>query len=38
LRVFFAPVANTPDQFGERIKFEMDKWGKVVRDARLRIE
>ena len=34
----FNPVANTPDQFAERIKLEMDKWGKVVRDAKLRIE
>jgi hypothetical protein len=34
----FKPVANTPDQFGDRIKLEMDKWGKVVRDAKLRIE
>ena len=34
----FKPVANRPDQFGERIKIEMDKWGKVVRDAKLRIE
>jgi len=34
----FKPVANTPDQFGERIKIEMGKWGKVVRDAKLRIE
>lgn len=34
----FKPVANTPDQFGERIRLEIDKWGKVVRDAKLRIE
>jgi tripartite-type tricarboxylate transporter receptor subunit TctC len=34
----FKPVANTPDQFGTRIRLEMDKWGKVVRDAKLRIE
>lgn len=34
----FKPVANTPDQFGERIRLEIDKWGKVVRDANLRIE
>lgn len=34
----FNPVANTPDQFGARIKLEIDKWGKVVRDAKLRIE
>jgi tripartite-type tricarboxylate transporter receptor subunit TctC len=34
----FTPVANTPDQFGARIKLEMEKWGQVVRDAKLRIE
>jgi tripartite-type tricarboxylate transporter receptor subunit TctC len=34
----FKPVANTPDQYGERIRLEIDKWGKVVRDANLRIE
>jgi tripartite-type tricarboxylate transporter receptor subunit TctC len=34
----FVPVANTPEQFGERIKLEIEKWGKVVRDAKLRIE
>ena len=34
----FRPVANTPDEFGARIKLEIDKWGKVVHDAKLRIE
>jgi tripartite-type tricarboxylate transporter receptor subunit TctC len=34
----FQPVANTPDEFGARIKLEIEKWGKVVRDAKLRIE
>ena len=34
----FNPVANTPDEFGARIRLEMEKWGKVVRDAKLRIE
>jgi len=34
----FIPIANTPEEFGARIKTEMDKWGKVVRDAKLRIE
>ena len=34
----FDPVANTPDEFGARIRLEIDKWGKVVRDAKLRIE
>ena len=34
----FKAVANTPDEFGARIKLEIEKWGKVVRDAKLRIE
>lgn len=34
----FDPVANTPEEFGARIRLEIDKWGKVVRDAKLRIE
>jgi tripartite-type tricarboxylate transporter receptor subunit TctC len=29
------PVTSTPDQFAEKIKSEMAKWGKVVRDAHL---
>ncbi|MBN8987257.1 MAG: tripartite tricarboxylate transporter substrate binding protein [Rhizobiales bacterium] len=34
----FKAVANKPEEFGARIKLEMEKWGKVVRDAKLRIE
>jgi tripartite-type tricarboxylate transporter receptor subunit TctC len=34
----FKPVANSPDEFAARIRLEMEKWGKVVRDANLRIE
>ncbi len=34
----FRPVVNTPDEFAARIKSEIDKWGKVVRDANLKIE
>jgi tripartite-type tricarboxylate transporter receptor subunit TctC len=34
----FKPVANTPDEFAARIKVEMEKWGRVVHDANLRIE
>jgi tripartite-type tricarboxylate transporter receptor subunit TctC len=34
----FKPVANTPDEFAARIKLEIAKWGKVVRDANLKIE
>ena len=34
----FKAVANKPDEFGARIKLEIEKWGKVVHDAKLRIE
>jgi tripartite-type tricarboxylate transporter receptor subunit TctC len=34
----FAPVANTPEEFGERIKLEIAKWGKVVRDAGIKAD
>ena len=34
----FKPVANTPDEFSARIKLEIEKWGRVVHDANLRIE
>jgi tripartite-type tricarboxylate transporter receptor subunit TctC len=34
----FKAVGNTPEEFGARIKLEIEKWGKVVRDANLRIE
>lgn len=31
------PVGNTPEQFGALIKAEIDKWGKVVRDANIKL-
>jgi tripartite-type tricarboxylate transporter receptor subunit TctC len=34
----FNPVINTPAEYGERIKSEMERWGKVVRDANLKIQ
>ncbi len=34
----FAPVANPPAEFGERLKAEMAKWGKVVQDAGIRAD
>ncbi len=34
----FAPVANAPAEFGERLKTEMAKWGKVVHDANIRAD
>jgi len=34
----FDPAVTTPAEFGERIKSEIAKWGKVVRAAKIRIE
>jgi tripartite-type tricarboxylate transporter receptor subunit TctC len=34
----FAPVANASEEFGERIKIEIARWGKVVRDANIRAD
>ncbi len=29
------PVTSTPDQFAEKIRSELVKWGKVIRDAKI---
>ncbi len=34
----FEVVANSPDEFAARIKTELDKWGKVIRDAKIKVE
>src|SRR5215470_6605595 len=34
----FTPVANTPDEFGARIKLEIAKWGKVVHAANIKAD
>jgi tripartite-type tricarboxylate transporter receptor subunit TctC len=34
----FVPIANTPDEFAKVIKDETTRWGKVIRDAKLKIE
>ena len=34
----FEVVANSPDEFAARIKTELEKWGKVIRDAKIKIE
>jgi tripartite-type tricarboxylate transporter receptor subunit TctC len=34
----FAPVPNTPDEFGARIRSEIAKWSKVVHDANIRAD
>lgn len=34
----FEVVANSPDQFATQIKTEIEKWAKVVRDAKIKVE
>jgi tripartite-type tricarboxylate transporter receptor subunit TctC len=34
----FEPMSGTPEQFGEFIKTEIVRWGKVIRDSNLNIE
>jgi len=34
----FEVVANSPDEFAARIKTELEKWGKVIRDARIKMD
>src|SRR5262245_37052392 len=34
----FVPLADTPAEFGERIKTETIKWSKVINDAKIKIE
>ena len=29
------PVGNTPEEFGAYIKAEIERWGKVIRDAKI---
>jgi len=34
----FVPVANTPDQFAAIIKAESERWAKVIRAAKIKVE
>jgi tripartite-type tricarboxylate transporter receptor subunit TctC len=34
----FVPIANTPEEFTARIKVEIAKWAKVIREAKIKIE
>ena len=31
-------ICNTPEEFTRQIKFEIDKWGKVIRDAGIKVQ
>ena len=32
------PIANTPEEFSARIKTEMEKWAKVIRETKIKPE
>jgi tripartite-type tricarboxylate transporter receptor subunit TctC len=34
----FEPIAGTPEQFGDYMKAEAQKWGKVARDAKVKLD
>ena len=34
----FGPVASTPDEFGARIRTEIVKWAKVIKDANIKVD
>ena len=34
----FGAVASLPDQFGDRIKVEIDKWAKVIKDSNIKVD
>jgi len=34
----FVPVANSPNEFAERIKSEMARWDKVVKTAGIHVD
>jgi tripartite-type tricarboxylate transporter receptor subunit TctC len=34
----FTPVANKPEEFAAQIRAEIAKWGKVVKDANIKVE
>jgi tripartite-type tricarboxylate transporter receptor subunit TctC len=31
-------ICNTPEEFTRQIKFEIDKWGKVIREANIKVQ
>ncbi len=38
VRIGFTPVGGTPEQFQQLISSNIDKWGRVIREAKLKIE
>ena len=37
-RAGFEPLSSTPQEFSDHIKAEMMRWGKVVKEANIRLD
>lgn len=35
---YLTPVGGTPEQFGQKIRSDIDRYGAVIRKANIRIE
>jgi tripartite-type tricarboxylate transporter receptor subunit TctC len=38
LAIGFEPVVSSPDDFAARIKSEIPRWGKIIREANIKPE
>ena len=38
IRIGFTPVGGTPEQFQQLISSNIDKWGRVIREAKIKTE
>ena len=38
VKIGFTPVGGTPEQFQQLISSNIDKWGRVIRDAKIKVE
>jgi len=34
----FDSIASSPEEFGEQIRADFEKWGKVIRAANIKVE
>jgi tripartite-type tricarboxylate transporter receptor subunit TctC len=38
LALGFEPIASTPGEFADRIRWEIDKWAKVIRATDIKLQ
>ena len=38
VKMGFTPVGGTPEQFGQLVSSTIDKWGRVIREAKIKAE